>query len=137
MTRHYGPSGFLGEVASFCILAADQGGSQWRALSMVDRPEELDPQPGLMGPLRSLNPPAIPISRCVRDEQLVERVASSGDRAVVLGVGYPDWITPNLARVQAVVQESASLRLRYGCSVERDVLGWSVTRCIRSFRPQP
>ena len=131
LVRNYQSSESLGTAKAFCVVAADLGGNQLIALSMVTRPTDYDPPARLMGRLRSRDPAVLPISRCRRDDELVERLVDGDDRAVVVGVGYPFWVTANLARLQVVVRESANVSYSYGCSIERGREGWAVRNCIR------
>lgn len=130
LTEHYEASEFLGEAQGYCLVVFDQVGTQRTALNMTVRPPEYDPTPGLMGRIGGLSPAVRSISGCVRDDNLVERFKGTDERAVAMAVGYPNWVTSSLARVQATMQESAHVRSIYACSAERGREGWIVGRCI-------
>ena len=131
MTTHYEPSNFLGEVEAICLIAADPAGAQLRAISMSERDGQYDPNPALLARFRGTDPPVRPVSDCAQDAELVERVSSTEGRAVILAVSHPRWVTPNLARVSAMVRETAQIRFTYNCSVERRPDGWMVRSCVR------
>ena len=131
MATHYDPSGFLGDIEAICLIAADVAGGQLRAISMSVRDKEYDPSPALIARLRGTDPPVRPVSDCAQDAELVERVAATGGRGIVLAVRHPSWVTPNLARVGATVRENAQVRFTYNCSVERRPDGWRVRSCVR------
>jgi len=131
IARHYDPNDFLGEPKAFCLVVSE---SAWNremiATAMSGRNSDLDPPTTLLARLRDVQPRVVPISQCQWGSSLEEVLTDSGERAVSLGVGYPNWVTPNLARLSVTVRENQQVWYRYQCSLERGPEGWGVRQCV-------
>jgi hypothetical protein len=130
LAANYEPSEFLGTPQAICLVVAERVGRRdISAARQSARNSNMDPPPNLLSRLRGVRPTVKPISDCVYGDDLSEVLADTGERAIVLGVSYPTWVTPNLARVSATLRENQQTWYRYNCSLVREVDGWEIRRC--------
>ena len=130
LAENYDPSEFLGEPRAICLVVADVVGRRdVEATAQSARPKDMDPPATLLSRLRGVRPAVRPISDCVYGDDLAEIVRSTGERAIVLGISHPTWVTPNLARVSATLRENQRTWYRFNCSLVRGPEGWAIRRC--------
>ncbi len=127
---NYQPSPFLGEAQALCLVVGERVGRRdILATAQAARSENMDPPAVILARLRDVRPKVLPISECVHGKDLTEVLEDTGERAVVLGVSYPEWVTPNLARISATLRENSRNWFRYRCSLVRGAEGWQIRRC--------
>jgi hypothetical protein len=130
LAANYKPSGFLGDPQAICLVVGDAvGRGVVAAAAQSARTKEQDPPASLLARLRNVRPSVRPISDCVYGDDLSEVLADTGQRAIVLGLSRPTWVTPNLARVSATLRENQATWYHYGCSLVRGPEGWEIRRC--------
>lgn len=130
LAQNYEPSQFLGDPKAVCLVVADAVGRRdFTATAQAARSTDMDPTPLMLSRLRDVRPPVVPISECRHGDDLAEVLVDTGERAIVLGVGYPTWVTPDLARIGATIRENPRNWFRYRCSLTRGPDGWELRRC--------
>jgi len=130
LAANYKPSGFLGDPKAICLVVGDAVGRRdVTATAQSARTKDQGPPVRLLSMLRNVRPSVRPISDCVYGDDLSEVLVETGERAIVLGLSRPTWVTPNLARISATLRENQATWYRYGCSVVRGPDGWEIRRC--------
>jgi len=127
LVSNYQPSRWTPEPSAVCLVV----GWRFRTVqALSSRKDEYDPPSTLIRRLRDVDPPVLPISDCGWDEEVHEVVRTTGEKAMSLGIGYPSWVTANLAYVPVTFRETGLKRNSYRCSLTRGLEGWRVRKCV-------
>lgn len=88
------------------------------------------PSDRLLVRLRDLSPRVLPVSACVVDDSQQERLADSGEPAILLVVSHPVWETQQNAVVDLYTRETPNDEDGARCRLVRGVEGWRIRDCV-------